>query len=130
MGERIIVSLQDFDLEVKDPREPFEMKPALKIIAIENTAEAIAALKWMQAKGKTHVPTGSIDELIDERVRGLRALGVEDVDVAVESATNTLQSVRFFKRVAQTFWSHRVLGHVLSEEELRQMVEIPPYSTK
>jgi len=108
---RIVTVMFDFDHVFTNPEDVHKVRVKPTVIKAEKkfTAEAIVALLWMQERGKTHVP-GDIDDLIEERRRGLEALGVEDLNELISTTASYLLSDRFgLKKRIETFWRDRTI---------------------
>jgi len=107
---RVIVSVQNQMYEVTNAQAAFgEDFPAdLREILIQGTADDIATLMMLEEMSPIIVSSGtSIQVRVADRKRGLTALGVSDVEAAVNQAIERL------KAEDHSAWAKRALPFMI-----------------
>ena len=92
--DTIVVSIGNQRFIVTDAEDAFgpDLPSEYRALLIEGTANAIATLLLIQMAGGLLVPVGEPTEvLIDQRKRGLAALGVENVEHEIAIAIERLK---------------------------------------
>lgn len=99
--QRVVFSVQGREFIVVDAAVAFGDMPAdLKVELIQYTADDIVTLMFLGELSPIIISTGtSTEERIEERKRGLQALGVEDVEAEIQAAVARFQAQEMPEKV-------------------------------
>lgn len=91
--ERTVISIANVRFEITDPQAVANMPDEYRQVLILSTADDIATVMMMEELNPIIVPVSErTGPMIDERKRGLKLLGVEDVEAEINAAIERLKA--------------------------------------